>query len=207
MRSRSLRKERRMKRNNIIIGIILLVLMVGSMLAVTIGNSSDANLVYGDYVFKIEDVEGGQMATTKVNGQKYYFYSLPSDALALFQNQTAVRDISFAQTIILVKEPLNLGSQASSDHVVFDQLALDLGALSEKTIITGISKEDEFSQKLVYTCNDASDTTAVIMLQNGTYSSTNISPISDNCYGLKSDSMGILILRDYLVYRSLGIIQ
>lgn len=209
MRSESIRKEKRMRRNNIIIGSILLFTMVFSMLAVYVSNDSGANsdLTYNGHTFEIEELNGGQMATLLVNGQKYAFYTLPEDTLRAVGNLTGLSVISSAPSVIFTKEPLALGAQAASSEIYYDVMIFDVRAASGKNILSGLSREDEYSDKMVYTCDDASESSPVVKLKSGVFSSINITEVEPYCFELESDSMNILYLRDYVIYKSLGIIQ
>ncbi|MGV8162552.1 MAG: hypothetical protein ACP5N2_04445 [Candidatus Nanoarchaeia archaeon] len=207
MRSESIRKEKRMKRNNIIIGGILLLLMVFSMLAVAvIDPQTQSELSYNGYEFSVIDSEGGQMVLTKVNNQEYSFYTMPLDAKRIIENVTGIDVISSSSTLIFAKEPLGLGNSASSEQLYYSLLIYDLKVASEKTILSGLSAQDDYSNEKVYTCDDASEFTPVIMMKKGIYTSLNIDVIEPNCFELSSDPLNILILRDYLLYKSLGII-
>lgn len=209
MRSEAIRKERKMRRNNIIIGIILLLLMVFSMFAVYFNgqnNDVNSNLEYNGYKFTVEDVNGGQMAATVVNGQKYYFYNLPQDAKAEIEVLEGIDIIRSSTKIMFVKEPLGLNSQASSEELYFDAIVLDLQSFSGKQVLSGFSEEDVFSDKAVYTCENATADSPVIMLSKGAYQKINITQISEGCFELESDARGLLLLRDYLIYSSLNII-
>ncbi|MFA6072507.1 MAG: hypothetical protein WC758_00140 [Candidatus Woesearchaeota archaeon] len=209
MRSESIRKEKRMRRNNILIGLALLFLMVFSMLAIYVDDSSSVNpdLVYNGYKFEIEDVNGVQRATTVINSQKYSFYTLPQDSILLIENITGISELNTAETIIFANEPLGLNSQASSEQLYFDIIVLDLQLGSGKRILSGISAQDEYSTKQVYTCSDASVTTPLVFLKKGTFQGIKMTQISPYCYMLESDSMSLLSFRDYLMYSSLGIIS
>lgn len=210
MRSEALRKEKKMRRNNIIIGIILLALMIFSMFAVYFSNPSNnisQDLEYNGYTFAIENVQGGQMFSVVVEGQKYIFYSLPADAKRIMENKTGISELSSSGRIIFVNEPLGLNSQVSSDQLYFDLIVKDLKTLSGKQILSGISEEDSLNPELVvYNCEDAYDLSPVLTLRKGVYSQMNITEVSDNCFEITSDTMSLLILRDYLIYRHLGIL-
>jgi hypothetical protein len=208
MRSETLRKERRMRRNNIIIGLILLFVMVFSMLGVYVNRADQQTngMSYNGYNFKIENVQGGQMASTDVNGQKYYFYTLPVDAKRIIENLTGINEMGRATKIIFTNEPLGLNNQASSEQIYFDKLVLDMQTTSGKQIVSGLSAPDEFLDKQVYSCANASDSSVVVMFKKGIYQNINITEISNNCFEVKSDTSNILAFRDYLMYKSLGII-
>jgi hypothetical protein len=211
MRRHTVRKEKRMRRNNIIIGAILLSLMVFSMFAVYFSNPenmADPNLEYNGYKLNVEDTNGGQMLTTTVNGQKYYFYTLPIEAKATIENITGVDVMKASPKIIFLTEPLGLNTQASSEQVYFEALVADVKQFSDKTIVSGISEEDTFSDKIVYTCNDASVNSPVFILRvEETYTTMTIEETEDYCYDIKSDARSLLSLRDYLIYSSLKIIE
>lgn len=210
MRSEALRKEKKMRRNNIIIGIILLALMIFSMFAVYFSNpesNMNQDLEYNGYTFAIENVQGGQMVSVVVDGQKYMFYSLPADAKRTMENRTGISVLSSSGKIIFVKEPLGLNEQVSSDQLYFDLMSKDLKAFSGKQIVSGLSEEDPLNPDMVvYGCEDAYESSPVLTLRKGIYSQMNITEVSDNCFEITSDTMSLLILRDYLIYRHLGII-
>jgi hypothetical protein len=210
MRRHTIRKEKRMKRNNMIIGIILLSLMVFSLFAIYFSNPEnmvDPNLEYNGYQFNVEDIDGGQMLTTTVNEQKYYFYTLPIESKTTIENITGVDVMRISPKIIFLTEPLGINTQASSEQVYFEALVNDVKQFSDKTIVSGISEEDAFSDKIVYTCSDASVNSPVFILRKGTYTSMTIEETDDYCYDIKSDALGLLSLRDYLIYSSLKIIE
>jgi hypothetical protein len=208
MRRDSRRKERKTRRNNIIIGSVLLFTMVFSMLAIYVSSpDSSSDLTYNGHTFKVVDSNGNQMVTTSVNGKDYSFYTMPSDAIRLMANITGVQEMASAQKIIFVKEPLGLNNQASSAQRYLDVTVFDLQTLSGKTILSGVSEKDDLSDKRVYSCNDSSVSSPVVLMKDGVYSAMNITQVGAHCYELRSDGMNILVLRDYLLYKSSGIIQ
>jgi hypothetical protein len=209
MRSETIRKEKKMRRNNTIIGILLLSLMVFSMFAYYFSSpDGDVNpdLKYNNYTFAVEDVQGGQMISTTVNNQKYFFYTLPSEAKRTVENLTGVSIMRSSPKIIFVNEPLGLNNQVSSDQLYFDVMATDVMSFSGKQIVLGLSAQDDFSDKTVYACENSSSNSPVVRLKKGIYQQINITEVSDNCFEITSDTMNLLILRDYLIYTSLNII-
>jgi hypothetical protein len=209
MRSQTLRKEKKMRRNNIIIGVILLSVMIFSMFAYyfsSANNNVNPNLQYNGYTFTIENVKGGQMVSTSINNKKYLFYTLPQDSKSIMENMTGVNVISASPKIIFVNEPLGLNEQASSDQLYFGTLVRDLQSYSGKQIISGVTISDPLSEKLVYTCDNATATSPVVIFKKGTYTQMNITQNSTDCFEVTSDAMSLLTLRDYLIYKSLNII-
>ncbi len=207
MESKSKRQQKKTKRNIIIAGMIMIFLMIFSMLGVYLNSQDAANtLKYNTFSFNIEQIQGGQMYTTKLNGQKYYFYTLPDAAITSIGNLTGIDRISAASTLIFTKDPLSINQQASSEQITFSGIAADLSATAGKTILVGITTEDSLSGQIVLNCNNANTSSPVLMLKEGTYSSINITEKKPNCFEISSNGMDLLVMRDYLLYKSLGII-
>ncbi|MGV8169167.1 MAG: hypothetical protein ACP5N3_03870 [Candidatus Nanoarchaeia archaeon] len=207
MRSESLRRERRRKRNVIIIGLVMVFLMVFSMLAVIVNNPDAQNdLTYNGYEFTVKDMDGGQVVVTKVNGQEYFFYTLPQDALRMMENATGVQELVSANTLIFAKEPLGLGVQATSEQLYYNLLIYDLKSYSGKSVLSGISEKEDFSSEKVYDCGYASASSTVVLMKRGTFASLNMTKVEPYCFEFRSSGGDVLVLRDYLLYKSLGII-
>jgi hypothetical protein len=206
MASRLKKQEKKTKRNIIIAGLIMIFLMVFSMLGVYLNSQEESSLKYNTFNFKIEQVQGYQMYTTKLNNQKYYFYTLPEAAKTNIANLTGIDRISTANTLIFIKDPLGIDQQASSEQITFNGIATDLSATTSKTILIGITKEDPLSGQKVFSCNNATSSAPILVLKEGNYQSINITEEKPNCFMLSASGMDILILRDYLLYKSLGII-
>jgi hypothetical protein len=207
MDSRSKKQERKARRNVIIAGLIMIFLMVFSMLAVYVSNQENNALKYGNTTFNIEQVQGSQMYSTKLNGQKYYFYTLPDAATAAIGDLTGIDRISTATTLIFTENPLGIDAQASSEQITFYGVAKDLSMTAGKTILAGITKEDSLSTQKVFTCDNATTNMPVLMLNESVYSvNINVTEIKPNCFEINAGGMDLLIMRDYILYRSLGII-
>jgi hypothetical protein len=207
MESRTKKQQRKTKRFIIIAGLIMIFLMVFSMAGVYLNGQSENALKYGNFSFKVEQVQNSQMYTTSLNGQKYYFYTLPDAAKSSIGTLNGMDRIGSANTLIFTEEPLGLDQQASSERITFNGIATDLSSTTSKTILIGITKQDQLSGQRVFSCNNATSASPVLILNESVYSATiNITEVKPNCFELSSNGMDILIMRDYLLYRSLGVI-
>lgn len=205
---RSLRKkdEQREKRNKIIIGVIMTVLMIGSIMGFFVGdfNNNNNTLEYKSkngkkYIF---EPGNGQMYT-KIDGKMIAFYNHPLDVEKLDISSEAVNLIKNAQVSAITFNP------ESRDVQFFEQTRFDMAndfQSFNKYIITGVTKNiTSYSSFIMITCKNSTTTAPVINFVSENVTETR-GYVENNCIIFEGKKYDFLKFRDYMLYKMYDII-
>ena len=208
--SRIVREEKRRKRNSLIMGSILVFLMVFSLAAYGISqnNESANSFEYNGFKFQAENVQGGVLLFTNINGQKIGFYTDPLASQNVADSDFAGLSLRRVSSVVFSKEPVS-GFDVAYNQVYYDAMIFDFQRFSQKNVLMGVTKEEVFNPVPVYTCEDATLTTMVFILSQGPFEveTPEIVKLDENCYGVRADMYQIFIVRDYLLYKLLGVLE
>ena len=205
-----LRKERRKKRNSIIIGLILVSLMMVSIIGFsknTSENTGSSNFVYNGFTFKPELVNNNNVIfIASMNGQEIgYFYFQPKDTEAIEVPEELKSVLLNSKSVIVTQTPLSVDGSADVGRVYIDRLSSDLQTVGGIQVIKGINSKDIFDDRPVFNCEDATEEMPVFVYL-GTYSGTSkISEISDYCYSIDAQGIDIIRVRDRIIYLKMNV--
>jgi len=187
-------ERKREKRNQIIMSVVLVFLMVTSIFGIMIGNST-SNLKYGDYKFK----EDNNHYITKINDKEMFFYTLPSQAEYINLSSNISNKIKESYLVMISFNP--------NDQVSLQTIELarfDFAQFMDKPVFNGILEESVDYSLPILTCANATQQTPMIIFNV----SDNFGFIEkDNCIYLNGRGMDFLRLRDRLLYSVHNVIQ
>ncbi len=194
MASYDQRKKKKEKRNQVIMGVFLSLIMVASMLGIML-NQDQTITKYNK--FKFEDVGNGFVS--KINGKDLNFNYLPQEVEQFYINPTFCYNLQTASAIGIMFEP------ESESLTYSDFIRSDVQNIIEQPIISFVTEEsDKYPIYEVASCNESSESLPIIFLKEGVNTSTTV---EGNCLIAESSQIGFLMLRDRLVYCYTGVIQ
>jgi len=182
------------KRNITIMGIIIVVIMIGSTLGITLRSSDEGSSYNG---FKFTNTQNGGWVT-KINGKEINFYYHPGEL----------------ESVNISKEFINQIKETKAFYITFDSNITDIQYLEvarfdivknlqEYSILEGISKPDSIYPLPIINCDNATQAIPVIYFIES--KERNMS-FEDNCYTVEAYSgFDFLVFRDKLLYILLGV--
>jgi hypothetical protein len=194
MASYNQKKKKKEKRNQIIMGVFLSLIMIASMLGIML-NQDQSITKYND--FKFEDVGNGFVS--KINGQTLNFNYLPQEVEQFYIDPTFCSNLQSSSAIGFLFEP------ESESLTYTDFIRSDLQNTIAQPLISFITEESmKYSVYEVSSCNESTSILPIIFLKEGV--NTSIS-VDGNCLIAESRQMGFLMLKDRLMYCYTGVIQ
>lgn len=199
------REEKRQKRNRTILGILIIVIMVGS----TAGYFASDFSNNGELEYKSKDgkkysfVQSNGRIYTSINEQSIGFYSHPLDALELNISEEASYLIKNSKVFYLTFDP-EIRDVQYIEQARFD-LEKDFVPL-KKYFVVGVTKNiTSYSNFEVITCENSTYYTPVIsfVYANGTETK---GYVKDSCIIFEGKREDFLRFRDYIVYSLYGVI-
>lgn len=196
-------EAKREKRNKIILGIFVTVIMVGSTLGIFMGggNSSPNGIEY-----KAKDgetyqfVRGAGKYDTEIGGTESSFYSLPFDAEKANISKNAASLIRDSKTLYITFDP------DSKDIQFIEQARFDLSndlADFNKLLLSGVTKNTTLYKLGVITCDNATGSMPVIYLKE---SNTTRGYVKNKCLVFEGKRSDFLVFRDWVVYKLYNLI-
>lgn len=199
------KREKKEKRNRIIIGVVMSVLMLSSLLGFLGNNNSDTDtnkftleLSNEKYQFiRKQDSVGNLYYEVSSDNVNFNVFYIP-DQITLEINQTIIDQIKNTYFFYMTFDP------DEEDLTYVDYLRFDLrnNIPQTKYIQDAILKESDVYNLPIITCVNATLQTPVIVLKQS--NSTNINS-KDNCINLEFEQYQLLQIRDLLVYLMHGI--
>ncbi len=211
--SRRERAERKRKRRNLLMGSVLAGLMVFSVFAFAVMNQGfvPRNVIeFGGYEFEARQVQGGVLLFTDIQGQEIGFYTDPRDTSNRVSVNPEIRGVlGGASAIAFSSKPASAAGQGDLDQAFHELLVRDLQAFSNKNVVRGQTEEDVFMDYDLINCSDASSDMPVVVLGDPVLGEDSISVIDgfDYCFNLNAEGQEIIMLRDYLILLSHGVLQ
>ncbi|MFP4523525.1 MAG: hypothetical protein ACLFNM_03200 [Candidatus Woesearchaeota archaeon] len=202
---KALRRARQEKRKKQAVSLVLAVLMFGSLFAIVVsqlGSSSQDAIEYKDYTFKpvYHPEDDYNTLQTKINGEKYDFYTTPQEILKGLSG-AGTHDNIFSQAQGIV-----IASDMSSDLVsLFDLVRFEV-AQEELLPITGTALTNTSQENgSSVSCKNATSTHPVVELREASRNESFSVIQKENCAQIKFTQETAVYARDYLLYSLLGV--
>jgi len=216
--SRFNRAERKKKRNNTILGIILVGIMVFSSLAFAVFSNNGASTAhtsafnYSGYSFTIQTVNGNTLYETTINNHKVQFYTTPFDADKLNVSLDFKKSYLFSNLFIISSTAPPLEGVFPVYEQYINGISKEVEGITKKRVLRGYLTEDPLNEYQKYDCSNAANDTPVIIYYgsnnpNETRTTGIYNTNQSNCYEFVGNEPDILILRDYLVYYNMGVLK
>ena len=201
-------EERRRKRNmiaSVVLAGLMLMGIVGFAFQGNVTSSAGGPIELNGYEFITQNVEGGQVLVTQVDGEEFFFYGSPYEA------QNVVSPINFAETIrsadiisFAYGEISEDERQGAVEEALLSDFSVATDAVAERAQVRGADRGD---LSPVRSCEDATSENVVLLL-NETVGSIypEILQRDDNCFVIKGYGFDLLTVRDYLLLLELDII-
>jgi hypothetical protein len=222
MRSKYEKQDAKRRRNSIIMGAFLVLVMIISIwgYAGLQSNNSSTNFEYNGFKFRAGQLSNGQIIyLTTVKGVEVGFYNDPMSLLGLNFSDDFKNTIKNAGLIYISYEPIPIDAQIPTDKSNFDIMQRDLSRFSGKDVLSAKQREDLLEESLVVTCENATAYGPVLLVNfsssvnenvganNGTQGFANlVSSAGNSCYQLNARNSDVVLMRDYLIYLSKGIL-
>ncbi len=207
VRSMHHREEKQQKRNRMILGILITVIMIGSTIGYFVGqqNSNNNGLEYkakNGNIYSFDQVNG-KLYTT-INGKGLSFYSHPLDAMQLNISDDAIRLINDSQIVLLTFDPQNNNDIQYIEQSRFD-MENDFAGL-KKYLITGVEKNTSgYESFKTITCKNSTAQVPVIEFVSSNSTETR-GYVNNSCIIFEGKRTDFLKFRDYIVYKLYGVI-
>jgi hypothetical protein len=191
------REEKKEKRRQIWMSIILSVVMITSVFGVLLGSQSN-ELRYNKHKFTVVD---NTHYSTKIDGKQIAFYSLPPETAQINVSSVTVNKIKEAYFVAVTFDPnVEKQSLAMIELSRFDFAT----AFTGKTVVSGVTNSSsEYSGLPIMSCANATLKTPVIY-----FNISNVAGIADidNCIYINGRGNEIIRMRDRMLYAYYGVI-
>ena len=209
------KKEARRKRNNLIIGLVLVVLMMFSIIAFSISptNQIQNTFEYNNYTFTQRVVFDENIFmqeivrhTTEIQGQEIMFYFAPGTMGQVNDNTTNLDNIKNVNTLTFTREPLTEETEYDINMFFFDVIRYEFSMNTFKNTQMGLTSHSLFeSDTPIITCDEATQDNYVIKLSKEV-GTPRINEIEPYCFEIIGNGDNLLYISDYLIYKSHGVI-
>lgn len=199
------REEKAERRNKIILGVFITVIMVGSTLGFFVGSTDNSNdgIEYNakngeKYNFMLSQ----GLYYTKINNKQLEFYNLPFTIEKLNISDEIFNSINNAGAIYITFNP-------DSENIQYiEQTRFDLANELEdfnKYVISGIINESKiYNAYPIITCENSTMYFPVINFIDS--NKTSDAYKSDSCIIVEGDTLDFLRFRDYIIYKFYNVI-
>lgn len=208
---RSSKKEKRRQRNNLIVGLLMVFLMVFSILAFSIDSSfrGQGDFEFNNFVFNEKIIFDDQIFNqdirkyyTKINGEEIQFFFTPDMMSRVNVSANNLDSIRTASSVYFSRAPLSDDYEFNNELLFFDILKIEFAKNSFIYSKQGLKSHNVFESDLeVITCNDASEDSLVFMLGVESTALPTIKETEDYCFEVSGDSDNLLFVSDYLLYK------
>jgi hypothetical protein len=202
--------KNKQKRNSIIVGVLLVFLMIFSVVGFAIQGSTNSGgaFDYNGFDFNIQRTQTNTIYTTQVNGVEIGFYNDPFFIESQSFSPELFEKLLNAQTITFTSNPLSDASLEGVDLRLYNIMIRDVELFSTKNIIKGYTSSDPFDPLPVRNCDDSSSSNVVFVSNFGlTNNSELVTLIDEYCYAVNGINFDFIVLRDYIIYGTRGIIR
>jgi hypothetical protein len=209
----SAKQEKKRKRNNAIIGLVLAFLMVFSILAITLDGSGSGNsVVFNDVEFRQKIVfdpifmQDIYKFYSGMDGGEVQFFFSPFESSSMNVTSDNLSDLEFASTILFSRNPMDEEFEFDANLLFFDVLVSEFNKYSFKPVGYGLTSHTVFEyERGIIDCDSASRFTPVFILSEvvGSQSITEISPY---CFEIVGNGENLLRVSDYLLLKVHGVI-
>jgi len=194
------KKKNSVNKGAILMGVFVIVIMIASTLAyvITSYGSNNPELDYNDYKFSIDQNTG--LYLSKIGGEVYSFYYHPTNVENLAFSSQMKNLLQNSQFVIISFDPeLDSGLLTYADTFRFE-----LQDFIQQPVIGGVLKEKEGFNFPVITCENASQATPVVVLNDSI--NTGIE-LEDSCLTVNARGPELFRVRDRIAYSLLGVID
>ncbi len=210
--SRAERAEKKRKRRNFFMGLALVSIMLLSIVAFAVfdqGFGTGNIIEFMGHDFTPRQVQGGVLLFADIQGQEVGFYANPWDTSSIISIENDIEDVLRAtSTLVFASKPASLVDQADVDQAFLELLIRDLQAFSGKSILRAQTEEDVFMDHPLMDCSDASRDTPILLVGEPLPGEDAITRIDgyDYCFNINSEGQEIILLRDYMILLTMGVI-
>ncbi len=211
--SRAERAERKRKRRNLVMGLVLVGIMLFSIIAFATfdqGFGSGNIIEFNGYEFTARQVQGGVLLFADIQGREIGFYADPWETTTHIVVDQEIRVVlGDAGTIVFASKPVTLAGQVGIDQAFQELLIRDLQLFSGKSILRAQTEQDVFMDYPLLDCSNASSSTPIIITGEPLQDEKAITSIEgyDYCFNLNSQGQDIILLRDYLILLLNGVVK
>ncbi len=207
------KREQRRKRNNLIVSLLMIFLMVFSIIAISVIDSSPTSgfeyngfefnekVVFDDVLF-FDDI---LKYYTVINGEEVQFFFPPGRTSQVNVSEENLSYLGFADVIYFTRNPLN-ETDFNVNAVFFEYLTIEYNRFSFKAVGQGLTRHTLFESDVpIIGCDDASSNSLVFYLSEepGQPSIVEVEPF---CFKIQGNGEDLLFVSDYLLYKTHGVI-
>ena len=195
-----MKKDKREKRNKIIISIIIAVVMVSSIIGFLYGTNVSENEMKYDINNKTYSfVRQNNMYILNLNKQKIGFYYLPFE-IDLNISDEISNKIKNSGVIYITFNP-EMNNPEYIDVARFD-LATNF-AMKNIYTINGITNENVNYNLPIINCENATNFIPVIIMQESNTTNVNM---TNNCITMQGKNFDFIKFRDLIIYKLYGVL-
>lgn len=190
------------KRRTVIIlfSAFIVLSMVISIFAILVYNTDSSSLSYNGHDFTL--TQAG-LYQTKINGKYMLFSFYPSDLERINMSNDIYNTLENAQGIIFIFDP-----NASPDDLSYmDYARVDLQNQLTTPVGFGITQASNNYNLSILSCDNATATIPIVMLNISLDSTLTINNNNPNCIMMNARLRDIVALKDRIVYRLYGIMS
>ncbi len=191
-------QKRKQKRNQLLMGLVLVFLMIFGMMGVFTYNNTGEAYEYKDYKFTWD----GKMFSTKIDGEPKQFYTIPQELQNINRTESFASNIR-APGMYLTFDP----DQATENLVYLDVLRNDIVNEFDSVVVSAITSESEVYELPVITCENSSAGAPVIYLMVSNKTIITSTGPEDSCTIVQSSLQDLLKIRDLMIYTYHGVID
>jgi len=205
------KSETKRRRTNIVLGLLMIFLMVGSIVAFAIIDNFDGGsntfehngfrfeqiIVFDDVLFLSDIVR----YSTTINGEEVLFFFPPSLTAQVNVSSSNIDYLSNSSVVLFSRPSVEIDAEFDEDLLFFDYVVSEFFKFSFKQVRYGVLSESIFDSDLpVITCNDASkDVFVFFFSKNGSVPSIN--EVSPYCFEVSGSRDNLLYVSDFLLYK------
>jgi hypothetical protein len=191
------RDEKRLRRNRIMIGLFIILLMVMSGFAIMLDGLSGSSLTDWGIQLQVKDEQPYYRA--KIGGQHFEFYYTPSDANLIPMDESVPSLLSGAGYIVFSFHPDTI----IDVYYVVDLLRFQFDEFYPQPVFLAIQSENQTFSLPVITCMNATTQTPVVEF----IVDDRVNEIirEGDCVTIKGSTNDFLRARDKLMYSTLGV--
>lgn len=193
------RQKKQSKFGAYVIAGLIIFLMVGSILSVFLyAPQAPGTVNYNGYDVVFDDASG--MFVSDVDGKSFRFYSQPGVAYGVFVDDQVIPVLRSASVPVITFDPTSDLEQLAYIDAVRYEFALAIEQLAG-----GVTSTSEVYPLPVYTCDDATAQSPVVLIKEGA-ANVSISSTNNYCIELSGNRTSLLLAKDALMYRYAGLI-
>lgn len=202
--------KNKQRRNSIFMGVALVFLMIFSVVGFAIQGSinSGGAFEYNGFEFNIQRSQTNTIYLTTLEGTEIGFYNDPFFIESQGFSPELFQKLLDASTITFTSTPLSDASLEGIDLRLYNIMIRDVDVFSNKMIQKGYTSSDPFDPLPIRNCDFSSSENIVFVSNFGLTNDTGlVTLIDDYCYAVNGINFDFIVLRDYIIYGTRGIIR